>query len=459
MGRKVSLIMPCYNAEPNLDMMLGSVYGQLHDEIELICIDDGSTDNTRKKLEAWKPAFEQKGYEMIVIGKENGGAASAINEGLKVFTGEYVCFPDADDMLMPGYVLEMLACLESHPNEDWVRCNHIYNVMDPPQVLYGSKIEAEGEYESNQHLPERYLTYSTTPVVWVYMMRSSFLRSCLPDLHLEDSWSVQEYQLLLPLALNKPFYYLDKYLYIYMARNTGFGQMYMNAEYNKAISYWENQSNIAKKVLAKLDLPSDLVLKLERLDEVSLNKKRLYHADICNEGEIKQICVKNQLALVSQILKLSNEKYDDIPLYILQLLSDIAIDALIYSPEELSALKKRSKHQLLDTANNKNIYMYGAGYEGRVLLPALLYANIKPAAIWDKNADKYTEGIHGIPVLPPIFDNFTDDAKKETLVVVSIRNPIYLQEVAKTLADNGFDTIVTLDEVSGLFQSFLLAGL
>lgn len=93
--KKVSIIIPVYNAQRYLRKCLNSVINQTYENLEIICINDGSKDISGEILEEYK----NKDLRIIVINKENGGVSSARNKGLKVCTGEYVMFLDSDDFL------------------------------------------------------------------------------------------------------------------------------------------------------------------------------------------------------------------------------------------------------------------------------------------------------------------------------------------------------------------------
>ena len=90
---KVTVIIPVYNVEPYLDACINSVLVQSHRNLEVILIDDGSTDNS---LEICKK-FELKDSRVRVIHKANGGVSSARNVGLRNYSGEYLMFLDSDD--------------------------------------------------------------------------------------------------------------------------------------------------------------------------------------------------------------------------------------------------------------------------------------------------------------------------------------------------------------------------
>ena len=95
----VSIIIAAYNAETTLDRCLDSVLTQSLRDIEVLCIDDGSTDGTREVLKRWE---KHDGRVRIRQFDENKGLMMAVNLGLRESKGEYVMFVDADDRLLPG---------------------------------------------------------------------------------------------------------------------------------------------------------------------------------------------------------------------------------------------------------------------------------------------------------------------------------------------------------------------
>lgn len=110
---KVSIIIPVYKVEKYLSECISSVIAQTHKNLEIILIDDGSPDNCPDICDS----FAKEDTRIRVIHKENGGAASARNAGLEVFTGDYVCLVDADDIVSPLYVERLLAAAVSHGAE------------------------------------------------------------------------------------------------------------------------------------------------------------------------------------------------------------------------------------------------------------------------------------------------------------------------------------------------------
>lgn len=101
---KISVIIPVYNAEKTLPVTLKSVCSQSLTDIEIICIDDGSTDHSYQIIRKW-----QQQYKIIhCIRQNNQGAGAARNKGMAAAAGEYIAFMDADDTYPDNHALERL---------------------------------------------------------------------------------------------------------------------------------------------------------------------------------------------------------------------------------------------------------------------------------------------------------------------------------------------------------------
>lgn len=93
MGKKLSVIVPVYNAESFIERCVNSLTNQSYKNLEILLVDDGSRDNSLEKCRE----LAEKDARIKVFHKENGGASSARNFGLKQATGDYIGFCDADD--------------------------------------------------------------------------------------------------------------------------------------------------------------------------------------------------------------------------------------------------------------------------------------------------------------------------------------------------------------------------
>ena len=87
---KISVIIPVYNTERYLPRCLDSVLSNTYDNLEVICINDGSTDNSINILDNYKVSDER----VVVINQKNSGVSAARNAGINVATGEYIAFID-----------------------------------------------------------------------------------------------------------------------------------------------------------------------------------------------------------------------------------------------------------------------------------------------------------------------------------------------------------------------------
>lgn len=92
---KISVIVPIYNADRYLERCLSSIIGQTYKNLEIICVDDGSTDNSL----AICNKYSLLDNRIKVIHKNNGGVTSARKAGMKIASGEWVGFVDSDDWL------------------------------------------------------------------------------------------------------------------------------------------------------------------------------------------------------------------------------------------------------------------------------------------------------------------------------------------------------------------------
>ena len=104
----ISVIVPVYNVETLLPRCVDSILTQTYECLEVLLVDDGSTDASGEICEQ----FAKKDTRIRVIHKENGGLSSARNAGLDVASGDYIGFVDSDDWIEPEMYAEMLALRE-----------------------------------------------------------------------------------------------------------------------------------------------------------------------------------------------------------------------------------------------------------------------------------------------------------------------------------------------------------
>lgn len=123
----VSVVLPAYNCEPYIRTAVESVLNQGYRPIELIVVDDGSTDGTMRALEPFR-------HQLRIIQQDNAGAAAARNTGLKAASGEYIAFLDADDWWYSSRLSSQIAALRQHPAAGMIFSD--FTVTDAAGVLY-----------------------------------------------------------------------------------------------------------------------------------------------------------------------------------------------------------------------------------------------------------------------------------------------------------------------------------
>lgn len=120
---KVSIIVPIYNVEKYLEKCLKSIINQTYKNIEIILINDGSTDACKEICEKFKQEYDNK--NIILIHKLNGGLSDARNVGIQNATGEYVSFVDSDDFIEIDMIEKMVSKLSN--DIDVVMCGKYIN--------------------------------------------------------------------------------------------------------------------------------------------------------------------------------------------------------------------------------------------------------------------------------------------------------------------------------------------
>ena len=103
----ISIIIPCFNAEKTLEKCLESVVQQSYANLEIIIIDDGSTDETSLIYNK----FQSNDERILVLKQQNSGVSKARNTGVKAATGDYICFVDSDDWAELNYCSELYSLL------------------------------------------------------------------------------------------------------------------------------------------------------------------------------------------------------------------------------------------------------------------------------------------------------------------------------------------------------------
>lgn len=213
---KVSVIIPVYNVEKYLRKCLDSVINQTYKDLEIICINDGSTDNSLQILEK----YSEKDERIKIINRQNGGLSAARNSGLDIAVGKYVYFVDSDDWIEPNTINELVNIIESY-NVDVV-IHEANNILNDSSFI-GTNLDAQAWFDSytkNNGIYDvpKEINRDICPVTWNKLYKVDIINKyyCrFPEgLVNEDELFLWTY-----MIHCKNFYYLNKKLYNYLRRS------------------------------------------------------------------------------------------------------------------------------------------------------------------------------------------------------------------------------------------------
>ena len=154
----LSIITPVYNVEAYLDRCVQSVLSQSYRNIEMVLIDDGSTDGSGALCDKWA----QEDSRVVVIHKENGGVSSARNAGLVRSKGDFLTFVDPDDFISPETYTVNMTYLLKHQDVDILQypyCNYFNedDIRDYHKPAYASTIAVTRENDNEIGMSLRFL--------------------------------------------------------------------------------------------------------------------------------------------------------------------------------------------------------------------------------------------------------------------------------------------------------------
>lgn len=141
----VTAVIPAYNKELYIGRAIESALAQTYPQLEVIVVDDGSSDGTRAIAER----FAAQDKRVRVVSVENGGVAAARNLGTQLAATPYVAYLDADDLWHPEKVARQIAALSAHGHEgEWAGCYTLSRFIDPADRVLGNGpcADARGDF-------------------------------------------------------------------------------------------------------------------------------------------------------------------------------------------------------------------------------------------------------------------------------------------------------------------------
>lgn len=165
MNEKISVIVPVYNVEAYVGACLDSLLGQTYSNLEILVVDDGSTDRSGVICDE----YAKRDSRIHVVHQPNGGAASAKNTALRLATGELLAFADSDDLVEPDAYAYMVEQLHSY-DADVVQCS-FYNLYTDHKQLHSAS-EQPRIFDTTAYL-KNYTIDWTCGLLWDKLYRRS----------------------------------------------------------------------------------------------------------------------------------------------------------------------------------------------------------------------------------------------------------------------------------------------
>ncbi len=216
--KKISVIVPVYNTVRYLEQCLKSICNQTYSELEIICVDDGSTDGSEKIVDD----FAKRDKRIITVHQKNAGESNARNIGLKKASGDYITFVDCDDWLELD-MYEQLMNIMRREDADMVACSWFSDSEKENVIIKNRKVVASGKFDRQmllQYVYERD-SYKSFAYMWDKLYKRKLFYDSNDNLILFDE-NIRlgaDGLYLAQLVLNtESAVFLDKPLYHYRQR-------------------------------------------------------------------------------------------------------------------------------------------------------------------------------------------------------------------------------------------------
>ncbi|WP_270363728.1 glycosyltransferase family 2 protein [Eubacterium ramulus] len=294
----VTIIVPCYNGKKFIEQCFGAILNQTYKNIETIFVDDGSNDDSFVIAKEWEEKFLNRGMKLICLKKENGGAASAINNAFSYLSSEYFEVLDVDDYIYPQNIEIKMQFLKEHPEVMFVRNNgEIFNV-EKGQVV--STFCVRDDEKSTYNIFRDLLYGRTYNWTGTYLIRTESFIKMNKGLEIYNSRYGQNMQLLLPVAYYSECGFVPEVLTRY---NEYPNSISHDSRYDRNLELLGGYEDIRVNVLKHLGIITEN--QLEQIKQFYLRQKMMLAANF-----------KKKDAVTEFYRKLTHKKKKDILIYL-----------------------------------------------------------------------------------------------------------------------------------------------
>lgn len=381
----VSVIIPSYNREDTIKRAVDSVLCQTYSDIEVIVVDDGSTDNTVKVVSEY-----QDKRVRIICQKERGGANKARNTGIANAKGEYIAFQDSDDEWLPDKLRSQLDLMEC---EQFQACYCAHNLIENGKETVTIPPDYQDIDKYQDHLREILSRYNVigTPTL---VIKHDLLRRLGTQYFDEDMFRMQDYDFVIRIIKATEIGYVNRAL----------------------VNLYRVEECITADHVALYDAVARLIDKHREFLDIGQFLKMVTDSDIISDPP-KQL-IRGLDTMQKSVCR------QDIDCKDLML---IRMSGLMDFQQKLLS---RQNNMMIDRLEDRKFSIYGAGKFGQELYGKLKKRGICPACFLVTECEK-REYIDGIPVIP--IDEYVN---RDDMVVVGIAEKHQLELIDNLIQRN-----------------------
>lgn len=428
---KVSVIVPVYNVKRYLSECLNSVLDQTLKEIEIICVDDGSTDGCSSILDAYAAEYSH----IRVIHKKNSGYGNTMNMGIDEAKGEYIGFVESDDVILPEFYAHLYE-IASRENLDLVKSEAVFwwSKFDYKYHLHYKNME---EYFNKVLIDEdRIKMYGFFMNTWSGIYKRSFLLDFTIRHNETPGASYQDNGFwFLTMSFCRRGMWLSESFYKYRQ---------------------DNPEASVKNVNKVMAMSKEYEYIYDELKRRSVTDKILdmcnYYRLMRNHGNYYRIADEFKLRFVDT-LRNDYDKYGEV-LNDNKVVKQWYIDICSEPKEFTSNIVERKKIIINKINNCDKIYIYGAGNIGKALYRKLCFIGYSEKIAGFIVTNKSLESVVcGRPVYS--VDDIQSRISNSLIIVSVVKNSKFYMEIIDEINNREITNFIDFEDLIKLFYSLV----
>lgn len=264
----ISIVSPCWNSETFVHRLLDSVLNQDYPNVEMIVVNDGSTDGTAGVLAGYEEKFRSRGYVLKNLYQENAGQAAALDVGLKKFSGEFLIWTDSDDyFLVKNALSTFVDFLRKNPDIGFACCNSAIEKATGEIGRCAPFVEKE---KTPASIFERLLMRKIFFIPGRIMVRTETFLKAIPTRSIFHSRQGQNFQMEFPIAYASKCGFIADELYCYVERSESHSHS-TPMDLNRI----DGIEEIIEETLSRIDMPPEERMRWRRVNKYISARERM----------------------------------------------------------------------------------------------------------------------------------------------------------------------------------------